>query len=88
MNTIYKFPASKLPAELRGGFSDEELVTVTVASDSQTFPILTDEQYDKLFAKSIEQEKHGEGTECKTPQDVESYFANLRSCVDAKYKTS
>lgn len=52
------------------------------------FPELPYKKYDELFGKSIEQEKRGEGTECKTPQEIASHFAALRERIDAKYQTS
>ncbi len=88
MSTVYKIPASKLPAELRGDYLDDELVTVTIKRDETPFPNLTEEQFDALFAESYAQKARGEGTVCKTPEDIDAYFDAIRARVDAKYKNA
>ena len=89
MNTIYKYPASKLPAAWREGFSDDDLVTVTIsgASNDAQFPNLTTPQYDELFAESFAQKEQGKGIVCKTSADFDAYFDGVVTRATAKYNS-
>lgn len=84
MSTVYDFPVSKLPEELKNGLSEDALVTVTI-SEGVPLPEFTDAQYEELFGESFRQKAQGEGTVCETKEDINEYFDKLRANVDAKY---
>ncbi len=88
MNTVYKFPASKLPAELRGDISRDAFVTVVI--DDESNPILgyTQSELEALMAPSIEQKKQGLGTKLSSRKDIDDHFDKLKAKVDAKYQTA
>ena len=90
MNTVHKFPASKLPAELRGNISPDALVTVVVEDENAREPIpgFTQAELEEIMADSIGQKKQGLGTVCKNREETDAYFDALREKVDAKYRTT
>ena len=87
MNTIFKYPASKLPAELREGFDDNALVNVQVTNADHILPGYTKEDIDGLVAPAIEEEKRGEGTICQNPNDFDTYFNAIKDKVHAKHNS-
>jgi len=87
MNTVRKFPASKLPAELRGDIALDALVTVVVEDETDPIPGYTQTELETIMAKSIEQKKQGLGTVLSSRKDIDNHFDALRAQVDAKYKT-
>ena len=78
MNTIYKFPASKLPVELREGFGDDELVTVTVASSDDVLPGYSLAEMDALLEPTIAQLEHGEGMLCRNEAEHTTFFDGIK----------
>lgn len=79
MNTIHKFPASKLPAELRGDLADDQFVTVMIAEeeDSDSYAAWLDDLVGSLKTGQADI-KAGRGI----PADT--VFANMREMVAAK----
>jgi|GEM_PF-4129854 len=88
MNTVYKIPVSKLPAELRGDFSGDTVVKVTVASENEVVAGFTKAELDKELSQSFKDKEAGLGTRLSSPTDIKSFFTDIKAEVHAKYKTS
>ncbi len=87
MNTVYKFPASKLPAELRGDISSDAFVTVVVDDESNSLPGYTQMEIDALVSSSMKQKERGLGTRLSSRKDIDAHFDTLKAQVDAKHQT-
>ena len=88
MSTVYKIPASKLPAELRGDFSGDTVVKVTVAPEDEVIAGFTKAELDRELSQSFKDKEAGLGTRLSSPADIKSFFADIKAEVHAKYKTS
>ncbi|MBL4854029.1 MAG: hypothetical protein JKY25_07285 [Robiginitomaculum sp.] len=88
MSIVHKFPASKLPAELRGDIPVDALVTVVVENESNPIPGYTQAELEAIIAESIEQKKQGLGTKLSSRKEIDAHFDALKAQVDAKYKSA
>ena len=86
MNTVRKFPVSKLPRELQGGFDKDSMVTISISNESDVLTGVSQNTIDELLAPAIEHEKNGAGATLSTENDLDTHFASLRAKVDAKHK--
>jgi len=87
MNTVYKIPVSKLPVELRGDFSGDTVVKVTVAPEDEVFAGFTKAELDKELAQSFRDKEAGLGVTFATFQEMRNYFAKRFADIDKKYQT-
>lgn len=78
MTTVHKFPVSKLPAELREGFSDADFVTVQVSKETDVLPGYTREEMDALVEPTHAQIERGDYTTCKTPNDHDAFIESIK----------
>lgn len=79
MTTVHKFPVSKLPAELREGFSDADFVTVQLSRDTDVLPGYTREELDALIEPTHGQIERGDYTTCKTSDDHDALFESIKT---------
>ncbi|GHA97202.1 hypothetical protein GCM10009069_20300 [Algimonas arctica] len=87
MTTVHKFPVSKLPAELREGFSDADFVTVQVSRDTDVLPGYTCEEIDALLEPTQGQIERGDYTTCSTPDDHDAFFKTIKTRALASNST-
>lgn len=86
MNTVYNFPASKLPAELRGDISCDAFVTIVVDDESNSLSGYTQTEIDALVATSMRQKERGLGTHLSSLDEIDTHFDALKVQVDKKYR--
>lgn len=79
MTTVHKFPVSKLPAELRDGFSDVDFVTVQLSREGDVLPGYTKAEIDALVDPTNDQIERGDYTVCATPKDHDAFFRNVKT---------
>lgn len=79
MTTVHKFPVSKLPAELREGFSDADFVTVQVSRETDVLPGYTRAEIDALVEPTKGQIERGEYTTCETSDDHDAFFETIKT---------
>jgi hypothetical protein len=88
MNTVRKYPAAKLPDELRGNIPLDAFVRVNVSDEAEVELIsgYSQAEIDALLAPTYEQEEKGEYTALETRESIDNHFDALRGEVDRKYK--
>ena len=88
MNTIYKFPASKLPSELRGDISDDALVTISIKDENELIWDYSANETKFLISKTMPQMMKCGGIVCTSESHIDEFFDGIKAKIDTEYSAA